>query len=63
MNHKDVVDFNRVLVGISKAHNNLVHFNQNIELNTRKTITNLIKWKYEPNGDQILLDKTSEEDD
>lgn len=62
MNHRDVIDFNRVLVGISKAHNNLAHFNKNVELGTRKNINNLIKWKYEMNGDKILRQTVSEND-
>lgn len=48
MNQRDAVEQNRVLYGISKAHKILNLFNQNVELGTKKTINNLLKWKYEP---------------
>lgn len=37
-------------------------YNLNIELATRKTINNILKWKYEPEQENILKDtKTDEE--
>jgi hypothetical protein len=63
MNHRDVIEYNRILVGISKAHNNLAHFNQNIEKGTRSTINNLIRWKYEQNGEKLLLNTKVENDE
>ena len=61
MNHSDAIEFNRILFGISKAHNNLKNFNENIELANRKTINNLMTWKYDARKDKIniLSDKVS----
>lgn len=60
MNHHEATEANRVLYGISKAHKILKHFNANVELGTRKTINNLLKWKYEsPDScEQIFMDKS-----
>ena len=63
MNHRDVIEYNRVLVGISKAQNNLVHFNKNIEKGTRSTINNLLRWKYEQNGEKLLSHAKSENEE
>ena len=51
-------EYNRVLYGISKAHTNLNIFNKNVELGTKQTINNLLKWKYESNGqaEKLLFD-------
>lgn len=59
MNHREATEANRVLFGISKAHKVLKHFNKCVELGTRKTINNLIKWKYESpdNCEKILMDR------
>jgi hypothetical protein len=52
-------EYNRVLYGISKGHKMLKHFNDNVESGTRKTINNLLKWKYDSpdNHEKILMDK------
>ena len=55
MNHSDAIEFNRVLFGISKAHNNLKNFNKNIETANRTTINNLMTWKYDPRKDKIKI--------
>ena len=55
MNHSDAIEYNRILFGISKAHNNLKHFNANIELANRKTINNLMTWKYDSRKDKINI--------
>ena len=47
MNYRDSIEHNRILFGISKAHKVLKHFNGNVELGSRKTINNLLTWKYE----------------
>ena len=58
MNHRDAIEANRVLYGISRAHKTLKHFNGNVELGLRKNINNLLKWKYEAErSEQILMDK------
>jgi hypothetical protein len=53
------VDFNRVLYGIAKAHKNLQLFNKNVELSTRRTLTNLLSWKYNENRELVLQDIAS----
>ena len=47
MNQQDAIEQNRVLYGISKAHKILSLFNKNVELGTKETISNLLKFKYE----------------
>lgn len=60
INDREASEHNRALYGISKAHKMLTHFNENVELGTRKSIDNLIKWKYESpeNCEKILMDKS-----
>lgn len=55
MNRSDAVEYNRILFGISKAHANLKNFNHNIELANRKTVNNLMTWKYDPRKDKIKI--------
>lgn len=59
INQREATEYNRVLYGISKGHKMLKHFNDNVELNTRKTINNLLKWKYgsTDNCEKTLMDK------
>jgi hypothetical protein len=58
ISQRDATEYNRVLYGISKAHTNLNIFNKNVELGTKQTINNLLKWKYESNGqaEKLLFD-------
>ena len=60
INQREATEQNRVLFGISRAHKMLSHFNENVELGTRKTIHNLIKWRYESpeNCEKILIEKS-----
>ena len=61
MNHRESTEYNRVLFGITKAHKNLKNFNDNVEFATRKTINNLIKWKYDTERENVLSDKVSKD--
>jgi hypothetical protein len=63
MNHRKSTEYNRVLFGITKAHKNLKNFNDNVEFATRKTITNLIKWKYDTERENVLSDKVSKDNE
>lgn len=54
LNNTNSVEFNRVLFGISNAHNNLKFFNKNIEIANRTTINNLINWKYDARPQEVL---------
>lgn len=63
MNQHDAIEYNRVLFGISKAHKNLNIFNLNVELANRKTINNILKWKYEEDHENILKDTKDEENE
>ena len=60
MSNSGAIDFNRVLFGIAKAHKNLSLFNKNIELKSRKTITNLLCWKYNEEKESALENVASE---
>ncbi|RNA08109.1 tetratricopeptide repeat 29 [Brachionus plicatilis] len=56
LNLNDQLENNRVLVGLAKAHANLKYFNMNVEIASRKTITNILTWKYEPELEEVLKD-------
>ena len=59
MNYRDLIDPARVLCGITRAHKMLNVFNKNIEIANRKTINNLLTWKYAASadkGDNVLRD-------
>ena len=59
MNYRDLIDSARVLCGVTRAHKMLSVFNKNIEIANRKTVTNLVTWKYAASaekGDNILRD-------
>jgi hypothetical protein len=53
------VEFNRVLFGIAKAHKNLGLFNRNVEVASRKTIGNLLAWKYDNERKELVLQDIS----
>lgn len=63
LNLNDQLDNNRVLVGLAKAHANLRYFNINVELANRKTINNILTWKYETGLEQILKDFQNDQED
>jgi hypothetical protein len=61
MNDTNATDFNRVLFGIAKAHKNLAYFNKNVELLTRKSIGNLLNWKYDEENREFILQNVQSE--
>lgn len=65
--HTELLDYNRVLFGISTAHKNLKAFEANVEFGKRKNINNLIWWKYDSRREKLLRDfkssNISDEDD
>jgi hypothetical protein len=50
---------NRVLYGIAQAHNLLHHLNKNIEINNKKSINNLLTWKYSEKESENILTNTN----
>ena len=57
------LDYNRVLFGISSAHKNLRFFEKNIELATRKTLNNLIWWKYDSRKEKLLSELVNHQEE
>ena len=65
MNYQDLIDSTRVLYGITKAHKTLKYLNQNVEMSSRKTVNNLMKWKFEAKpeqGEKMLANTQSDID-